>query len=298
VNLTSGLWDCKVCGSAGDLLDLVASYSGLSARANFPEALAVAAQITGIQPSSGANAYAMISTYTRERDASAAKARAAEADKRKHVEEMRLAAECWEGLSSTSIIGEAILRERGIADLIGRTELRFSHIGSLCIRLFGFEGDLVNVIARRPNEIPRTGLAEPWPHGAWPGSPKARGLARCGTRGTLIGKLSDIRTHSTVVICEGVVDSLTALVAWPGAIVLGAQSVSQVPTIARIAARIVSAARGRLIVVPDADEAGAQSRAKTLDSIRDCGLPSESFQLVDVSPWKDLNEAWSAGWRP
>jgi hypothetical protein len=47
INTVTGMWCCYVCGATGDIFAMLAGYSGLDARADFPRVLELAADIAG-----------------------------------------------------------------------------------------------------------------------------------------------------------------------------------------------------------------------------------------------------------
>ena len=102
-----------------------------------------------------------------------------------------------------------------------------------------------------------------------------------------------------VVLTEGVMDSITARLAWPYAIVLGAHGAGNMPKVARVAAPLVAKLGTRMLVVPHQDKSGIESARAACVSALDAGLSIRKGTLRIVKTGeKDLNDAWTRGWRP
>lgn len=282
--LSTGLWQCRPCGIAGDPIRLVAEFERLSDRDDFPAVLARAAEIAGVGPSQ------LTDTERRERAAvwrrEAAQRAAAELREaaRRAAAAVPRASGYWRDLPVSDLRGEAYLRIRGLDPDALRSTVRYDprHGGSPAIALHTSRGEIRNVVRRRMPEL---------------GEPKTPGLPECPTAGTLVGSLSQL--SGLTVVTEGMIDTLTAGMIWPDATALGAHGAGNLAAIVRAAAPLVHRAGGRLLIVPHNDAAGMAAGLMAGEAAVDAGLDVRggSLQLVR-HPEKDLNDAWRAGWRP
>lgn len=283
INLVTGRWVDHAHGCSGDLLALVAAGAGLDIARDFVSVLTIAADIAGV-----VGADVSDEERTRRRDAAAnAAAERAKTD-RTHRRERRDAAHAaatsaWERLDTRSDAGEAYLKARGLASAVRFGDVLFAPGGDVAVALYAGDGRIVNVVVRR-----------------LPGrEPKVRGLADCPTAGTLVGALPELESGRDVVVVEGVFDALTARLAWPSAVVLGAHGAGNLPKVAAAAATPVRARGGRLLLVPHADDAGERFAVTAGRAALAGGMRlHHDLIVVDLGGEKDLNDAWRAGWRP
>ncbi len=153
----------------------------------------------------------------------------------------------WSTLPASSKVGEAYLESRGVAAVRERGVVRFAGAGDVAIALRTADGEVINVVRRRVDG----------------GEPKVRGLSECPTAGTFVDCVADIVHGRDVVLVEGLFDALTARLAWPNAVVLGAHGAGNIGRIAESAVRRIELAGARLLLVPHADEAGDRSNARS-----------------------------------
>lgn len=281
INLTSGQWRCWPCGIGGDPIRLVAEFEHLSDRDNFPEVLTRAAEIAGVGPSElpPADRAARRDRLRREREQRIAADKQRRADQAKAA--VPMATQYWEDLDRRDPRGEEYLRQRGVLGALDLGLVRFDN-GSPAIALHTRAGEIRNVVRRRLPEL---------------GEPKTPGLLACPTAGTLIGSIASI--GSDVVVAEGVADTLTAVLAWPGATVLGAHGAGNITTIVRAAAPLIAKSGRRLLLVPHNDSAGKEACIVAGHAAVELGLSQKRGSLVVVKHGeKDLNDAWRRGWRP
>lgn len=139
--------------------------------------------------------------------------------------------------------------------------------------------------------------------------PKIR--ARKGSRlvgAALSGRLTDLdEGRDVAVICEGLVDTLVACLAWPTAAVFGSPGASQLGRIAGVVARRVAELNGWLLLVADNDDSGVRAATMAVRNAIAAGLtlaPNDApldgvgqIRLVDLGDHHDLADAWRAGWR-
>lgn len=283
MNVTTGLWQCFPCDIKGDLLTFVAEAERLDVTRDFPAVLAKAASIAGVEDDGTidhARADAMRAA------AELAHKRAEEERKATALAAVPKATAHWQGLHDRCVRGEEYLASRGLRSLVGSASVRFDdeHGGSPAIRLFDVDGSIRNVVRRRLPEL---------------GEPKTPGLYGCPTAGTLVHSLGKIQPGGTVVVTEGVVDSLTALVAWPGWVVLGAHGAGNMGKVTHGAALKAAMCGARLAVVPHDDRAGYKAASAAADAALSAGLSivRGTFSFIKHGA-KDLNDAWCAGWRP
>ncbi len=190
-----------------------------------------------------------------------------------------LAGDFWDRLLGGDPAGEAYLAGRGILDV--PIVIRFNRAGEPCIPLWTSNGCMVNVVRRRIRG----------------GEPKVAGLKDCPTLGTFCHSLDQV-AGGLVVLVEGWADSLTALLAWPGARILGAHGAGNMR---KLAAPVVAACLkhgARLLVVPHEDEAGERAATDVRDVAVAAGMTELNLGMVDLGGHKDLNDAWRAGWKP
>ena len=286
VNANTGRWQCFPCATAGDLFDFVAAVERLSVRADFPAVLAKAAEIAGVGPS------ALSAQERAERrlawEAKQRQAEEHEAEQRRlrDIAAVPLATAYWESLPSKSSRGFDYLCERRVQDAILCADLiRFDpkHDGSPAIRLFSSTGAVRNVVARRLPEL---------------GEPKTPGLYQCPSAGTLVDSVTRIEADRDVVLTEGVMDSITARLAWRDAVVLGAHGAGNLPKVAQVAAPLVARARARMLLVPHRDRRGYETALEACTHAVEAGLSMSkgTLRIVDHGQ-KDLNDAWQRGWR-
>lgn len=200
------------------------------------------------------------------------------------------AATAWRILSTRSRDGEAYLEERGLWPEVLRAAdvVRFNGDGDVCVALhhLAIGAAVVNVVRRlHPRNVR--------------GKLKVLGLRDCSNEGTLVGHVDQIRSGDRVVLVEGVVDSLTARCAWPGAVVLGAHGAAKMPEVAAEAARRCYQLGASLTIVADDDPTGTQAGVAAAKEAIAAGLvPHETLFDVDLEGRKDLADAWKDGWRP
>lgn len=283
-NILTG--NCFPCGTSGDLFDFIAAAERLSMPGDFAAVLAKAAEIAGVGPSA-------ISDEERKRRRD--QWRAAAAERERAEREQRRARDAaavptatahWESLLSGHPRGYAYLVERRV-DEVSEFEdtVRFdpAHAGSPAIALYARDGAIRNVVTRRVPEL---------------GEPKTPGLRDCPTAGTLINAVCQIEHGRDVILTEGVMDSLTARLAWPAAIVLGAHGAGNLHKIAKLAAPAIVAAKTRLLIVPHHDRRGWETAMHAAAIAVEAGLSVRRGTLAIVKHGaKDLNEAWKGGWR-
>lgn len=277
------VWCCHVCNTGGDVFDLIAGAEGLG-RGDFGKVIAIAAEIAGVPPTTASHdeRVRLHAEWKRQNAAAAAAEAEREAKMRRSANARSIA--YWEGLQPHHVDGIRYLDQRGLAVAHESGLLRYDgrHGGAPSLALLAFDGDISNVV-RRP-----IGTGE-----------KPRGLPECGTSGTFVHSVKDIETDRDVILAEGFADSLTALVAWKDARVLGAHGAGNLPTIAKEAATRIAAVGGRMVVVPHRDEAGfVRSREVVALALRaGLSLHRGTLRVVHLGA-KDLNDAWCNGWRP
>jgi hypothetical protein len=285
-SLRRNLWQCRPCGAGGDALHLVAEFERLNIRDDFPAVLERAAEIAGVGPSEITPEQRRARAAIWRREAT----QRAESERRERTDLERRAVPratgYWSELPTRHPAGEAYLRIRGVIDVLERDVVRFDprHDGSPAIALYTSRGEIRNVVRRRMPEL---------------GEPKTPGLPQCPTAGTLVGQLLQLTNGGTAAVTEGMIDTLTAQLAWPDAITLGAHGAGNLAAIVRAVAPMVARQHGRLLIVPHNDAAGSAAGAMAGRAAIDAGLDARSGSLVIVQHrCKDLNDAWRAGWRP
>ncbi len=93
-------------------------------------------------------------------------------------------------------------------------------------------------------------------------------------------------------------DTLAALLAFPGCVVLGANGWHNMEAIAAAIAPRVVQARGWLLVGVHDDEPGKCGAVNAMRAAIAAGLVLDaSVGAIDVGAHKDLADAWRAGWR-
>lgn len=287
INQASGRWQCFPCGTSGDLFDFIAAVERLTIPADFPAVLAKAADIAGVgeSPITAEERRQRREEWQRRRRE--AEAREREERKARDAAAVPTATAHWDSLLPMHQRGYAYLGERGVDEIIEiwQDAIRFdpNHAGSPAIPLFARDGQIRNVVARRVPEL---------------GEPKTPGLRDCPTAGTLINAVCQVEAGRDVVLTEGVMDSLTARLAWHTAIVLGAHGAGNLPKIAKLAAPAVAEAGTRLLVVPHRDRRGHETALAACALAVQAGLSIRRGTLAIVRHGaKDLNEAWRGGWR-
>lgn len=287
INANSGRWQCFPCATAGDLFDFIAAAERLAMPSEFGAVLAKAAEIAGVGPS-------QLTAEERRRRREDWHLRRAqlerqERDQRRERDKaaVPIATAHWESLSLEHPRGLKYLAERRVdevAEFNDTVRFDLKHAGSPAIALFGRDGEIRNVVARRLPEL---------------GEPKTPGLRDCPTAGTLINAVCQIERERDVVLTEGVMDSITARIAWHTAIILGAHGAANMPKVARVAAPVIAQARTRLLVVAHRDSRGFDSAVDACRIAVDAGLSLKRGTLRIVKHGqKDLNDAWRLGWRP
>jgi DNA primase len=297
INPESGLWQCfagcvgrdgKPLG--GDLFTFIAEREGLSLIGeDFAKVAAIAADIAVV-----AGVELSPEEHARRRQAHREdmERRRREQDEQKwrhRADSIVTATAYWNTLATRGAPGESYLWERGIVDAVARGLIRFDRDDrdSIALALRTYDGQVANVIRRR---LP-----------AWAPTKddRFRPLTGLWAKGTYVHAIADIGPGRDAVLCEGFADSITAAVAWPTAIVLGARSASDLPTIAKYAAPLVHRHGVRLMIASHRDDAGFKAAAATIEEAHNAGLRLDENTLEIVKhPEDDLNASWCRGWRP
>jgi DNA primase len=281
-------WKCACCNAGGDAVKALALFTKLDPRTDFAEVIRRGADVLGIDlepaadPAVAAKRRRQLAQQRAGRERARAERDRMEAIERAHAIEQ--ARRGWLALYTEHPAGEAYLRSRGITlDDLPAGAIAFGRTGTPAVALYDEDGALVNIVRR---SLTADG-------------PKTPGLLHCPSEGTLVGRVTDVAAGSLVVIAEGVIDTLTACLAWPGAVVLGAHGAGNYGDTAGMAARaLVAAGGGRLLVCLDNDHAGRGAGAEAVEAVRDAGLDLTTAEVVDIGDHHDLNDAWCAGWRP
>lgn len=290
VNLITGRWVDHAHGCSGDLLALVAGLAGLDVKRDFQKVLELGADIAGVRP--GADPAAVARAAERRRELEAKLAAAKQAERERAVQR---SCAVWNDISERNFRGETYLRDqRGldVESLVARGLVRFGQVGDPFVALFSSKGRVINCVRR---------VIDPRPDG-----PKVVGLPGCPTAGTLVGKLTELTEGRRVVVTEGLIDTLTACLVWPNALVLGAHGVSRYAMIVGVVAPLVVARSGELLLVAHNDQVGRDALDESMKLAIEAGLvtldaggePKCSVRAVGLDGAKDLNDAYRAGWRP
>lgn len=264
---------------SGDILDLVAACEGLSCRNDFRRVLAIATEIAGVTDS--------LTEIERDQRREQAKERARRdviAELEQRVAARSTAGDAWAALARSTPAGMAYLATRGLdaAALIARDAVRFATDG-IVVAIRDADGCPVSTATR---------LYDPGDR------PKVLALRGHSTRGTMVNATSQIRHDRDVIVTEGVLDTLTARVAWPTAVVLGANGAGNIRKVVEMAMIRVRLAGCHLWLVPHDDTQGISAVSVAGQIAIAAGLElDESLGVVDLAH-KDLNDAWCAGWRP
>ena len=277
-------WQCFPCSGKGDGFDFVAQLERLDVDVDFPRVLELAAAIGGVGPSALSDDERRV-----RREIAAAQRHAAEQhDLARRAELARRAipraTRYWDTCQPDHGRGLQYLVERGLGEAARLVRFDPRCGGSPAIPLHTSAGEIRNVVRRCLPEL---------------GDPKTPGLPECPTLGTLLGSLVDVCSTRPVIVVEGVADALTAALAWPRGVVLGAHAAGNLPEVTRAAARAVVAARSRMLLVPHNDAAGYTRSGEAGRIAIEVGLSIGAGTLVIVKHGaKDLNDAWRDGWRP
>ena len=298
INPASGLWTCFAgcVGRAGeplggDLFTLIAEREGLSLTGeDFAKVVAIGADIIGVEVGVEVSPTERARRQQAHReDMERRRREQAQQKRRRRAISIVEATAYWNALATWSAPGESYLSTRGILGAVERGLVRFdrSDHDSIALALRTCDGQIANVIRRR---LPA--------HAPTPDD-RFRPLTGLWAQGTYVGSLDEIGPSRDVVLVEGFCDALTAALAWPTAIVLGARSASDLPTIARYAAPFVARHGVRLLVISHRDDAGFNAARAAIAEAHNAGLRLVSGTIgVIKHPESDLNDSWRAGWRP
>jgi hypothetical protein len=289
INAASGRWQCFPCGTAGDLLDFIAAVERIAMPADFALVVEKAAAIAGVGESTTSVDERLKRRAEWQERRRQAEAREREERRARDAAAVPTATAHWDSLLRGNPRGHAYLVERQVDEICEIREfgdvIRFDphHAGSPATPLYARDGAIRNVVARRVPEL---------------GEPKTPGLKDCPTAGTLINAVCQIEPGRDVVLTEGVMDSLTARLAWHSAIVLGAHGAGNLPKIAKLAVPAIAAAKARLLVVPHRDRRGYETAMQACSIAVEAGLSLRRGTLAIIRHGaKDLNDAWRSGWR-
>lgn len=277
-----GKWHCWACDSGGDLLKLLALGEGLDIRSDFSRVLELAAKIAGVDDEEDFGGVPAAKPAPRERPPAPPVVPLAD----RITLARRRAAWVWPRLCARSDIrfsgADIYLAEKRLLDpaaVRAREEIRdtpmrcsaeeagkhpdlkrlagsFSVPGMAIPVRSPIDGALVDIRIRRlePRTLP-DGTEQPKIVGMLGGV--TTGPAETGQARTLVGCYG--RPHAIdsdlVIVVEGMVDYLTALVAWPNADVLGAVDAGSMALVAGHAARALAARddESRLVIVEQND---------------------------------------------
>lgn len=286
INAAKNVWRCHraACGAGGDALDALAKFERVDIARDFGRVLEIAADIAHVSPDVGP-AVSVRTRAERQRQRAEQLARDAAADRARLASAATAAAETWRQLPRRCAAGERYLAGRGLdpTALIARDAVRFHGEGP-AVALRDPDGAVLNVARRRIAPGDR---------------PKSLVMAGGTTAGTMIGSVDEIRGRTDVVITEGVTDSLAAVLAWPAAVVLGAQCADRYADVARLAAPRVKLAGGRILLCVDDDDSGIKAGEAAIDACHAAGLDfARALVVVDLGAHHDLTDAYAAGWRP
>lgn len=302
IDRESGEWfhhgGARTDGTAcrGDVLALVAAYAGLDTRRDFPRVLAMAAAIAGI-PADTDPAELQRICAARQAERKARERRAAE--ERARGEAMIPA--LWDVLAQRHRRGEAYLAGRGLDPAALRDlgdVVRYYHDGSPAVRLYSFEtGAPINIVRRQRAGDPKIlalDLAELL------GTEDIVGT--CSTIGTLAGHVHDLdiagEGPDVAILTEGVPDTLAALLAFPGCVVVGANGWHAMHHVAAAIAPRLVAVHGWLLVAAHNDDQGVNGASEATKVAIEAGLVlDKSVHPIEIGRHKDLADAWRAGWR-
>lgn len=260
---------------SGDLFDLVAACESLDPRRDFGQVFRRAQQIAGYT-GSDPDFDARVQQRLKEREEQ-------ERIEREQRQQAAIdAASYWDALAPKHATGELYLTRRGLDPYSLKSTVKYALNGDICVAIKSSSGRVTSVATRRldPNAKPKV-------------------LVRKGTttRGTMVDAVCDIEHARVVVLVEGLMDALTARIAWPSAVVLGANGAGNLQPIAQMAVPRIKLARTSLYLVPHEDEPGI--RAMTNAAIRATAAGFElgrELHVVELEQ-NDLNAAWCAGWR-
>lgn len=264
---------------SGDIIDLVAACEGLDCHRDFRRIMAIAAELAGV--SSGLSD---VERDIRDLQIHERVRQEAVAEVERRVASRNTAGAAWDALPRIDRHATAYLTSRGLDAnrLIDLDAVRCASDG-IAVAIRDADGFPIS-IARR--------LYEPGDR------PKVLALKDHSTRGSMIDAVSQISHERDVVIVEGVVDALTARLAWPSAIVLGANGAGNIPKLAEAAISRVKLAGCRLSFIPHDDVQGIRATTAAAQTAIAAGLElGITLQIVEITH-KDLNDAWCAGWRP
>ncbi|MDX2091079.1 MAG: toprim domain-containing protein [Kofleriaceae bacterium] len=273
---------------SGTLLDLVAVCEGLNPKRDFAKVLDIAAKIAGVDARQLTEAERAERRRYREQQALERQRQADAEEAAVFRESVLKASSTWlrTGRVRETRTMRAYLRSRGLdaTRIVEEDHARSDLAGNVCVPLWDLgDSEILNVISRIVSET-NTG-------------PKAKSLTGCSTSGTLCGRVADITKGASVIVTEGVIDTLTAIQRWPGRVVLGANGTGRMTRIVETVAPIVLEMKGKLVLVPHTDEPGQKAAIKAGEAAIAAGLVLHSTLIViDVAPHKDLNEAHCAGW--
>lgn len=301
VDASSGAWHCHAHGCRGDLFALIAGHAGMDVRRAFPAVVALAASIAGVDGDLSPSERERLVVARHRRDAE----RAEQERTRAEAARARMPA-LWAALERRDARGELYLRGRGLdpAPFHARDIVRYTQRGEPAVLLRDLaNGEAVGIQRRRIDHV-----AE--------GEPRVLSISGSQVTGScLLGRLADLAPGGAdlAVIAEGLVDTLTARLAWPAAAIFGAPGAGQLERVASAIAQRVAAIRGALLIVADADRAGREAaeraivraeRAGLLPVPADAQLAALTVRLVDLGvgldgrPHHDLADAWRrSGWR-
>lgn len=258
---------------SGDVLDLIAACEGLDCRRDFARVMERAAAIAGVTFVSDAE------RETRQRQIAERIRIEAIAELERMASNRNTAGATWNALKRFDVPGMRYLQARGLdaAKLADADSVRFPFDG-VAVAIRDVEGSPVNV-ARRLYDTTHA---------------KVMTMGGHSTRGTMIDAVADIRGACDVVVTEGVIDSLTARLVWPHAVILGANGAGNVPKVAEIAIMRVKLSGARFCICPHDDPPGHQSAIRAGQIALAAGVEP----IIVEYEGNDLNDAWNAGWRP
>lgn len=191
----------------------------------------------------------------------------------------------WAELDARSIVGENYLRSRAVAPSELRHAVRFSAAGEPALSMRATDTGAITGIQYRKLE----------------GEQKVIGQFGSVAKGAALhGRLAELDSDGVdvAVLVEGVVDTLTAIQAFPGCAIFGAPGAGHLGSLATAIAERVLEVRGWLLIVPDDDDDGVRNAARAVKAAQKAGLVLENnLHVVDLGDAHDLNDAWGGGWR-